>query len=346
MRSVCVIGFCAIAVAAFDPSRAEAQLVFGTTTIPSTGNGAAFYMDVQTQAITTLWNSANDKKVNGMAYDMASGRFYCNDAARLNFWDQGSIGIVPTFIAGMYRTNDNVAFTAAGVDGLAFANGNLYCVTDAGSTVFKRGIYQVATTPDTLTPPHCVLTPVWLDPTGIGTSSGTIGLGGVEFNPDTNLFYITQSFDTTGTGGNYVPGIYTIDAFGAGEAVHLVNFPPGADPLHVDGLAIGGGKLWLVEQVAAASVINIYPLDLTTLEYDATITAPLVDGTNRASGACWAPNALVACKPGDMNNDGIVDGRDVNAYVRINTGGTGSSLEHCAADTLAIEQFIALLLPV
>lgn len=321
---------------------ASAQLVFGTTT-PTTTNGAAFYMDVNTHAITTLWNSAANKKVNGMAYDQATGRFYCNDAARLNFWDQGSIGIVPTFIAGMYRTNDNVTFTATGVDGLAWANGNLYGVTQFGSTTYKRGIYQIATTSDGMPTPHCVMTPLWLDPTGVGTLSGTIEIGGLEYNPDNNLFYLTQKADTVGSGGIYTPGIYTIDAFGGGEAVHIKNFPEGHT--RTDGLALGNGILWMTEQDPTNSQVNIFPLNLATLEYGNTITAPLVDGVNRASGACWAPNALVTCKPGDMNNDGVVDGRDVAGYVRVKTGGAANTVEQCAADSLDMAEFIAMLMP-
>ena len=115
-----------------------------------------------------------------------SGRLYCNDAARLNYWNYGSMGTVPTFIAGLYRTN-GTTFTATGVDGLAFANGNLYGATQYASTTYKRGIYQISTTPDSGS--HCVMTPLWLDPTGTGTTSGTLGLGGLEYNPANNLFY-------------------------------------------------------------------------------------------------------------------------------------------------------------
>jgi len=253
-------------VIGFATASAFGQLVLGTTT-PTTTNGAAFYLNVDTLQVTTLWNSATNKKVNGMAYDPATGRIYCNDAARLNFWNQGSVGTVPTLIAGMYRTNDNVTFSATGVDGLAWAHGNLYGVTSQSGTTYVRGIYRIATTSDGMATPHCVMTPLWLDPTGTpGTSSGTVGLGGLDFNPDNNLFYFTQANDTTGTGGPYTPGIYTVNAFDGGELIKIKDFPSGAVPSHVDGLAIGGGKLWLVEQIASASVIRIYPLNLTTLE--------------------------------------------------------------------------------
>src|SRR2546430_11417041 len=103
-------------------AQASAQLVFGTTT-PTATNPSAIYLDVVTGTTTTLWNSASNKKVNGAAADVANRRLYTNDAARLNFWDFGNIGTTPTFIAGMYRTNDNFTFTASGVDSLAWADG-------------------------------------------------------------------------------------------------------------------------------------------------------------------------------------------------------------------------------
>src|SRR4051794_30930171 len=112
----CVAGVVAgAALAAGLHPAAHAPLLFGATS-PTTTNPAAIYLDVTTGQATTLWNSAANKKVNGAAADLAAGRLYTNDAARLNFWDFGSVGTVPTFIAGMYRTNDNVTFTATGVD--------------------------------------------------------------------------------------------------------------------------------------------------------------------------------------------------------------------------------------
>src|SRR4051795_7183196 len=159
---------------------ARAQLVFGTTT-PTTTNPSAVYLDVNTGTTTVLWNSAANKKVNGAAADLVNRRLYTNDAARLNFWDFGNVVTAPTFIAGMYRT-DGTTFTATGVDSLAWANGKLYGGTSFGSTVYKRGIYEVATTSDGAATPHCVMTPLWLDPTAAGTNSGTIVLDGLDFN--------------------------------------------------------------------------------------------------------------------------------------------------------------------
>ncbi len=299
---------------------ASAQLIVGTTSSVA-GNVSAFYLDLNTSQLTNLWVTASNKKVNGLAADPFTGRLYCNDAARLNFWNYGSIGTVPTFIAGMYRTSDNITFTPTGVDGLAFAHGRLYGVTSFGSTIYKRGIYEVATVSDGMATPHCVMTPLWLDPTGIGTVSGTFATGGLEFNTANNLFYMTNSADTTGSGGNYTPGVYTCDAFGAGTLTKLTDFPVGHT--RIDGLAIGQGKLWMTEQDPTTSAINIFPYDLATNTYGTMLTIPLPDGTNRASGAAWAPGALHTFCLADLNYDGTHNTADLLILL----GGFGSQTD-------------------
>jgi hypothetical protein len=249
------------------------------------------YLDVDTMQVTNLWMSASNKKVNGLAADATSGRLYANDAARLNYWDYGNLGTAPTLIAGMYRT-DGTTFTATGVDAMAFANGQLYGATSFGSTVYMRGIYSINTVSDGAPTPHCVMTPLWLDPTGVpGTSSGTISLDGLEYNPTDNLFYATQ----TAASANYALGIYTIDAFGTGACTKIADFPVGRTKL--SGLALGGGKLWLTEyepNAAPLPRVDIYPYDLATGTYGQTIYVPLnADTTQRTTGAAWAPGALL-----------------------------------------------------
>ena len=286
--------FAAAAIAAAGvASSASAQLVFGTTT-PTTTNPSAVYLDVTTGATTTLWNSAANKKVNGIATDGDHNRLYSNDAARLNFWNYGSVGTAPTFIGGMYRTNDNVSFTATGVDGLAFAGGQLYASTSFGSTVFKRGIYSVSTTVDA--GGHCVMTPVWLDPTGTGTNSGSITFGDIDYNAADGKFWVVNSTDTTGSGGTYERAIYTVDAFGTGAMTKVINFPVGHT--QIDGLAIGGGYAWMTEQAPGSGLVNIFGYNMTTGLIDKTFSFTLADATQRASDATWAPYAYVPSPAG------------------------------------------------
>jgi hypothetical protein len=290
MKPQTLIVVCACALLVAGASSASAQLVFGTTT-SSTSNPAAMYLDINTGQVTTLWNSASHKKVNGMAADPDTGRLYTNDAARLNYWNYGDLSTAPTFIAGMYRTEDFVSFSATGVDGLAFANGRLYGATSYQSTTFSRGIYEVATVPDGAS--HCVMTPLWLDPTASPGVSGTLSLDGLDFNAGDGLFYATQTEDA----GDFTRGLYSIDAFGTGDITKIADFPAGYTD--IGGLAIGGGKFWLVQQEPGASRIDIFPYDPATGLYGDTIYVPLADGTQRATGAAWAPGALP--EPGTLS---------------------------------------------
>ena len=277
---------CALALLAVFASSASAQLVFGSTTT-NTSNPSAMYLDVNTNQVTTLWNSVAQKKVNGVAANTAIGRLYSNDAARLNFWDYGSLGTAPTAIAGMYRT-DGTSFAATGVNDLTFANGLLYGGTSFGSTVYKKGIYQINTVPDAGN--HCIMTAAWLDPTFSATfPSGLLSMTGVEFNAGDNLFYMINTNDTTPQGFSFTPGLYSVDVFGTGTATRIGDLPFGRTK--VDGMAIGGGKFWLTEQEPTAARIDIYPYDPVTQLYDATIYVPLTDTTQRATGAAWAPGA-------------------------------------------------------
>jgi len=283
MRKSVYIGICALLAAYAVP--AWAQLVFGSTST-NTSNPCAMYLNVDTQEVTTLWNSQAQKKCNGMAADLVGQRLYSNDAARLNYWTFGSTGFVPTLIGGMYRW-DGTNIAATGVDALSFANGKLYGATKYGSTIFKRGIYEIATTVDSNG--RCIMSPLWLDPTGEGTLSGTISLDGLDFNEADNKFYALNTVDTTESGGTYTRGIYSIDAFGSGDLTKIADFPEGRTGC--DGLAIGGGKFWLTEHNKTTLTIDIYPYDPVAGTYGTMISVPLNDATQRATGACWAPGA-------------------------------------------------------
>lgn len=289
LRFSFLLGACA--AAAVSAQSASAQLIVGGTST-STSNPAAVYVDVTTGVQTTLWNSAAQKKVNGAAANIAGARLYTNDAARLNFWDFGSIGTAPTFIAGMYRTTDNVAFTATGVDALAWANGKLYGATSAGSTVFKKGIYEVSTVSDGMPTPHCVMTPLWNDPTAATTgTSGVLAFEGLDFDPGINKFIATQTEPASATLPDVGPGLYSIDAFGTGALVKLADFPVGVGA-NIDGLAVGGGRYWLTEYVVGTG-LKIYPYNTATALYESTITVAFAtEASQRTAGATWAPGAI------------------------------------------------------
>lgn len=263
-------------------SSASAQLVFGTTTT-STANPSVIHLDVTTGQTTTLWNSQAQKKANGLAADNVGKRLYANDAARLNYWNFGDVGTVPTLIGGTYRS-DGTTVSATGFSGLAWANGKLYGSTSFASSVFTRGIYEIPLVTDSLG--RIITTQVWAE----AVNTGVLQLDGLDFNPADGLFYGVQSADNTATGGSLTRGVYSIDVFGSGAFTKLANFP--GSNTRVDGLAVGGGKLWLTQQTGASNIVEIFPYDLSTQTYGTTISFALTDGTNRASSATWAPGVV------------------------------------------------------
>lgn len=269
-------------------SVSSAQLVFGTTT-PTTSNPAAVYLNVTTGVTTTLWNSVAQKKVNGMAADDAGKRLYSNDAARLSYWDYGHLGTVPTLIAGMYRNNTpNPAGTgdsATGFDGLAWANGKLYGSTSFAATGYVRGIYEIPLVPNLAN--HLVATQVWAEP----VNSGNLALGGLDYDATSGLFYATQTASGTFGGVTLTPGIFSIDVFGNGAMTKVADFPAGG--ASADGLAIGGGKIWVTQLVASTNVVSVFPYDLTSQSYGSTISFAIADASNRATGATWAAGSVL-----------------------------------------------------
>jgi hypothetical protein len=284
IRSAGIVCACAL-VSGLLVADANAQLVVGSTSTVA-GTPAAYYVDVTTGVQTPLWTQTAQTNVNGLGGDNVNGKLYSNDAARLNVWNYGAVGTTPTFIAGTYRTDGAGSFAASGVDSLTFVNGKLYGAISSSVLAFNqfRGIYEIATQHDGAATPHCIMTPVYMN------SFGTMNLGGLDFDPALGEFVVTSTVDATSNGGPGI-GIYAIDALGDDSVTKIADFPAGETDW--DGLAIGGGKYWLTDyQVGTPTVIKILPYDPTTATYGTMMTVSLTDGTNRATGATWAPNAL------------------------------------------------------
>jgi hypothetical protein len=52
--------------------------------------------------------------------------------------------------------------------------------------------------------------------------------------------------------------------------------------------------LWITQQTGSSNQVTVYPFDLSTKTYGTPLNFTLSDGTNRATGATWAPGALSA----------------------------------------------------
>lgn len=269
---------------------ANAQLVFGHNYYSSSVAGltGAFYLNVGTGVATQMWTGqSNTGKTNGLATDAANGIVYSVNSARLSKWTYGNVGTAPTQINGLYRLGANNLVYATGVDDFAFANGKLYGYTNYNAGVpvaaaLEDGIYEIDTTNTTPATPNMTLK--WLH------ADLAYNLQGLDFNAADGLFYATNTVtDTTQN------GIYTIDVFGSGAVNKIASFD--SFLLKPDGLAIGGGHIWLTGKQAGETSLKIAGYNLTTHAYDEAFTLDGLDANARSTGAKWIPGALSAPVP-------------------------------------------------
>jgi hypothetical protein len=178
--------------------------------------------------------------------------------------------------------------------GLGYYNGTL-----VGSRNFSlEGFYSIDITSG-------VCTLLWANPSAFD-------FGGIDFDPQSGLLYATD--DATGTAN--APGLYRI-SLTPGSATRIASYPdsalfPGSgNGTDVDGLAIGGGKAWLV--VDEPGVIPGF--NLGAAGYDQFLTGPFL-GVGTFSGAAWAPCFNEpACGSADFNGDGDVGtDSDIEAF--------------------------------
>jgi ketosteroid isomerase-like protein len=141
----------AVSVLSGAGSTASAQLVFGSTTT-NTANPAAFYLNVTTGQVTTLWNSATNKKVNGLAADQAGARLYANDAALMPPHDPQARCVVAIKeaiekeIAGATKAGITLAVGTdeVGVAGDLAWHAGTYVVKDKGGKTVDAGKFLEA----------------------------------------------------------------------------------------------------------------------------------------------------------------------------------------------------------
>ena len=231
-------------------SLAQAQLLVGYDEVSTSGADQAWNVDPSSGASSVLWGGAAE--VWGMAY--GNGTVYANDGSTLY---GASLGGLPTALG----TIADAAGNAQSVVGLAWANGGLY----ASRNIANEAIYSIDL--DTL------VASVLLD-----YEDADWDFGGLAYNPADGLFYGTND-DTTPNGS----GLYSIDAFGGGGINLVTPYPAGETD--IDGLAIGNGVAYLVEDEAGDT---IHPYDLGAGAYLPSITSPM-QTSELFSGAAWVP---------------------------------------------------------
>ena len=212
----------------------------------------AYDVDPMTGTAVALWNAEPD--VWGMAYDGSADLVYVNDGTSL--YAGSPSGGAPTLLGTMTIGGANASMV-----GLAWADGGLY----ASRNIADEAIYKVNTGS--------------LEATmALDYADGDYDFGGLAYNPADGLLYGTND-DTTPHGS----GLYSLDLFGSGAITFVAPYPAGETD--IDGLAIGNGIAYLVEDESGNT---IHPYDLVNGVYLPDVANPMTSSST-FSGATYVP---------------------------------------------------------
>ncbi|MEM9557431.1 MAG: hypothetical protein AAGC60_24445 [Acidobacteriota bacterium] len=215
----------------------------------------AFTIDVETDTSTQVFTGL---PVWGAAYEAAGDRVLFTssgvdpvDGADLYEYSVSGGG-APTLLGSI-----TLGGTSLRIDGLAISGGVLYGVQQFDSGTSVAGLFSI----DPTTREATFL---------VGVTSGAIS--GIGADADTGIIYGAD--DTAGQ-------IVTIDPVGGST-----NFAPyPAAETDLDGLAAGGGKIYLVPDDNTPG--EIFPFDIASMTYDPSLTAPWGATADTFSGAAF-----------------------------------------------------------
>lgn len=213
----------------------------------------------------------------GLAADNQSCTLWISTNFQLYRYSRGEL--TPTLVGDFTVEDQGQTFTMS-LQGLAWTNGRLFGSRSPGSFDVPEGIYEV-------NPTNARCTPVWTSASTPPAFQVTFDLNGFEADEQGN-FYATN--DPQVIGGSQPDGMYRIElapTFSATRvtAYRALNLWPGrGNTPDVDGLAIGGGKAYMIiDEPGAFAVYNF-----ATSQYEANIPSPW-STTNVAAGGAWGP---------------------------------------------------------
>ena len=252
------------------------------------GDTNTFLFDIETD----LGIPATAPGFGGLAGDDANRRFFASvrNGPRDDIYEISYDDLLnPVYLA----TTKGPDGQDVAVDGLAYdtANGVLYATRTLGSAGLPEGLFSVDLATGELT--------LVLDYQDTGSF---YNIGGIDYNPDDGLIYLADEDDT---GGRW---IYSVDPLNPTGLTEVVQFPAGVTD--VDGVAAGGGKIFLLTDNANANggVHHIYDLasgEFTTADspYPAPAGSPIAP--NPSGGAAYTPSLFDAadCRA-DIDGDG------------------------------------------
>lgn len=213
---------------------------------------STYRVDVVTNGFTPLFTGF---QAWGAAYDSIGDQVYLNNGSTLHVWPVGgSVSTLGTIVDG--------AGAAQAMVGLAFFNGTLY----GCKNIANEAVYTINTT--------TLVATVHIDYT-----DADFDCGGLAADPVTGDIYMTND-DTTPFGS----GLFRMNLDGTGTLIT----PYPAGQTDIDGLAIGGGRAYLVTDEPGF----IYVWDFGAVAYQTPLDNPWTTSEVFSAGA-WIPPAPV-----------------------------------------------------
>jgi subtilisin-like proprotein convertase family protein len=192
-------------------------------------------------------------QVWGAAYDPDTNRVYFNSGTQLWQWPVGGVAA----LVGTITIGGNNATMV----GLAFYDGTLYGVGNIGT----ENIYAIDTT-----------TAVATEAIIVQTTTAERDFGGLDIDPESGKMYATN--DAAALHG-------MVEIAPDGTVTVLAPYPD--DQTDIDGLAVGGGRAYLVTDEPG----NIYVYDFATESYTTPIPNPWTTAEVFSAGAWIDPAA-------------------------------------------------------
>jgi len=261
-----------MALAAAMVGQASGQLVVGN----DSSTGQLWVVDLLIPANTRQLGTGTDYQVTAAAADNSAGILYWIDSPnrllRAPFVTTGEL--TPTLIG-----TTNIGGTSVTLSGLAWDSvANMLVAYKNNATGGAEGFYEVNPATGACTLLHAI-------------ALTAEDYGGIDYDPDTDAFYACNDSTTVAS-----RGLYRINKPWSSPTFTLLA-PYGASDTDIDGTAVGGGRVYLVNDTAAqgAQVWNI-----ASGAYEATIAPlPFTAGNINSAGA-WSPGLIPPVMGADL----------------------------------------------
>jgi hypothetical protein len=265
-------------------------LAFGAASCLATPAASADLLVATSNAAEPIWHVDLDTGIytpflegfgaQGMAHDAANQRLYfMTNTVTLWQWDYADAA-APVEIGN--TTNPNASSPFLSLTGIGWSNSSstLYGSRTLDSSGVPEGLFTIDTT-------TAVASLVSAYP------DNNLDIGAFDVDPVTGIGYGFSDGNTAGIG----IGLYQID-LATGGLTFLADAPAGSIPSDanrpdIDGLAVGGGKVYLVEDDAVQVGGSIYVYDLASGQYETSLQVPWFFNETFA-GATWIDGASAA----------------------------------------------------